>query len=109
MKQWISLAMALFLVSVGARADTIEMKVFGMVCAFCAQGIEDSLRKYPATEAVFVSLEHKLVAVQTRAGADISDADLKKAIAAAGYDLKGVQRTSRSLQEIRDAHLLASK
>jgi hypothetical protein len=56
-----------------------------------------------------VSLEHKLVAVRTRTGTDIPDADLEKAIAAAGYDLKSVQRTQRSMQEIRDAHLLASQ
>jgi copper chaperone CopZ len=109
MTKTISLAVALLVTSLAARADTIEMKVFGMVCGFCAQGIEASLRKIPATEEVFVSLEHKLVAVRTRTGTDIPDADLEKAIAAAGYDLKSVQRTQRSMQEIRDAHLLASQ
>jgi len=54
-----------------ASADTIEMKVYGLVCAFCAQGIEKTLRKNPATEDVVVSLEHQLVAVATQIIVDL--------------------------------------
>ena len=86
-----------------ALADTIEMKVYGLVCGFCAQGIEKTLRKNPATEDVVVSLEDKLVAVSTRAGQDIPDADLTKALTDAGYDVKGISRTQRSMADIRAA------
>ena len=91
------------LVSAGAAAGTIEMKVYGLVCAFCAQGIEKTLRKNPATEDVVVSLENKLVAIGTRSGQDISDAELVKALTDAGYDVKGITRTERSLADIRAA------
>ena len=84
-----------------ASADTIEMKVYGLVCAFCAQGIEKTLRKNPATEDVVVSLEHKLVAVATREGQDIPDAELTQALTDSGYDVKGITRTQRSLEQIR--------
>lgn len=84
-----------------AAAGTIEMKVNGLVCGFCAQGIEKTLRKNPATDDVVISLEHKLVAVGTRAGQDIADAELLKALKDAGYDVKGITRTERSLDEIR--------
>ena len=84
-----------------ARAETIEMKVYGLVCAFCAQGIEKTLRKNPATADVVVSLEDKLVAVATRDGADISDAELTRALTDSGYDVKGISRTQRSLEQIR--------
>jgi copper chaperone CopZ len=99
-KLW--LAAALLLVNVSAHSETIEMKVFGMVCGFCAQGIEANLRKIPATADVVVSLERKLVVVQTRDGETIADADLKKAIADAGYDLKQVERTRRSMNDVRN-------
>jgi mercuric ion binding protein len=89
------------LVSAGAAAGTIELKVYGLVCAFCAQGIEKTLRRNPATEDVVVSLENKLVAVGTRTGQDISDAELTRALTDAGYDVKGITRTQRSLAEIR--------
>jgi copper chaperone CopZ len=89
------------LLATGAGAGTIELKVYGLVCSFCAQGIEKTLRKNPATADVLVSLEDKLVAVSTREGQDISDADLTKALTDSGYDVKGITRTARSLDEIR--------
>ena len=89
------------LIAASANAGTIEMKVYGLVCGFCAQGIEKTLRKNPATCDVIVSLEHKLVAIATRDGADISDAELTKALTDSGYDVKGITRTQRSLAEIR--------
>jgi len=97
----ILLAGLLAALSATAVADTIEMKVYGLVCGFCAQGIEKTLRKNPATEDVVVSLEDKLVAISTRTGQDIPDADLTKALTDAGYDVKGISRTQRSMADIR--------
>jgi copper chaperone CopZ len=91
-----------FLLLAGAaQAGTIEMSVHGLVCGYCAQGVEKSLRKYPATRDVIVSLENKLVVVSTLAGQDISDGELAKAIKDAGYDLKEIKRTDRSMDEVR--------
>lgn len=101
MKRW--LALALMFSTAAVRADAIEMNVYGLVCGFCAQGIEKILRENPATADVIVSLENKLVAVITKPGADISDVDLKKAITEAGYTLKAITRTQRSMDEIRGA------
>lgn len=108
MKRSFVLAIALTLAAAAAQATTIEMKVFGMVCGFCAQGIEKSLRKHPATADVTVSLEHQLVAITTREGVDIPDADLRKTIEESGYDLKSITRTQRSMTEIR-GQLAATK
>jgi copper chaperone CopZ len=99
-----ALLIGLFAVlSATATADTIEMKVYGLVCGFCAQGIEKTLRKNPATEDVVVSLEDKLVAISTRPGQDIPDAELTKALTESGYDVKGISRTQRSMTDIRTA------
>jgi copper chaperone CopZ len=95
--------------AVAANATTIEMKVYGMVCGFCAQGIEKILKKNPATQDVVVDLEKKLVVVTTREGQDISDAELTKAIGDAGYDVKQIARTERSLDDIRSENLRAAK
>jgi len=84
-----------------ASAKTIEMDVNGLVCAFCAQGIEKTLKTFPATQAVFVSLEDRVVAVQLKEGADIDDATLRKAITDAGYTVVAIRRTDASLDEIR--------
>lgn len=100
MKRTLHIAL-LALLGVTASAGTVEMKVYGLVCGFCAQGIEKTLRKNPATEDVVVSLEHQLVAVEIRAGQDIPDEELTRALTDAGYEVKGIQRTQRSLLEIR--------
>ena len=84
-----------------ANATTIEMTVNGLVCGFCAQGIEKTLRKDPATEDVVVSLEHRLVAVATKPGTDIADEALENALKDAGYDVKAIVRTDRSIPAIR--------
>lgn len=95
------IATALLFVSSLASAKTIEMDVNGLVCAFCAQGIEKSLRAFPATDAVFVSLENRIVAVHLKDGADIDDATLRKAITDSGYTVVAIRRTDESLDAIR--------
>ncbi len=90
-----------FFTAAPAANPTIEMQVDGLVCAFCAQGIEKKLRKQEATADVFVSLEHKLVAVALKPGQDIPDDTLKNLLTEAGYTLKDVKRTDESLAAIR--------
>jgi copper chaperone CopZ len=92
----------LLVMGMSAHAATIEMNVNGLVCAFCAQGIEKQLRKFPATADVIVSLEQKLVAVALKAGEDIPDADLRRALTNAGYTVKAIQRTETPIAELRD-------
>jgi len=101
MRQFL-VAAATLLMSVAASADTIEMKVNGLVCAFCAQGIEKTLKEYPATADVVVSLENRLVAVATKDGQDIPDAELRKALTEAGYTVKSIARTQTPIGEIRE-------
>jgi len=93
--------LAASLLSAAAHAETIEMKVNGLVCGFCAQGIEKTLRRDPATADVIVSLEHRLVAVSLKEGQDIPDDVLRKQLTASGYDVKEIARTSTPIAEIR--------
>jgi copper chaperone CopZ len=96
------LSALLLLASASAQAATIEMNVNGLVCAFCAQGIEKQLRKFPATADVIVSLEHKVVAVAVKDGQDIPDSELRRALTNAGYTVKAIQRTETPLAELRE-------
>lgn len=97
----ILLTLLLLAVSPFATAMTIEMNVNGLVCAFCAQGIEKTLKAMPATEGVFVSLERRLVAVKLKDGADIDDATLRTALKDSGYTVVDIHRTEHSLDELR--------
>ena len=102
MKRFFALLAAIVpLTGVAASAATIEMNVNGLVCAFCAQGIEKKLRKLPATADVFVSLERRLVAVALKDGQDIPDETLRKALVDAGYTVTSIQRGDTSMETIR--------
>ena len=100
--QRIAAALLAVLVSGSVSAATIELTVNGLVCGFCAQGIEKTLRRNAATDDVFVSLENRLVAIATKPEADIADEVLRKALKDAGYDVKAIARTDRSLQSLRE-------
>jgi len=90
-----------FLLSLAAQAKTIEIEVNGLVCAFCAQGIEKTLKGFPATDAVLVSLERRLVAVALKEGTDIEDAALRQALTEAGYTVVAIKRTDATLEALR--------
>jgi len=97
----ILLVVFLSLSSVVVRATTIEMHVNGLVCAFCAQGIEKKLRKFTATADVVVSLEQRLVAVALKDGQDIPDSELRSALTNAGYTVTTIQRNETPIDAIR--------
>lgn len=92
----------LLLSAMVANAGTIEIKVNGLVCAFCARGIEKTFRKNPSTTDVVVSLDEKLVAIETREGADITDQELRDTLTDAGYDIRTIERTETPLAVIRE-------
>jgi mercuric ion binding protein len=73
-------------------ADTIEATVNGMVCGFCATGIEKTFRAQPEVKSVDVDLENKLVTIQTKAGQKMEDAKIKKLLGNAGYSVVAVAR-----------------
>jgi mercuric ion binding protein len=75
-----------------AAADTIKATVNGMVCGFCATGIEKTFKAQPEVKAVNVDLQNKLVTVQTKEGQTIDDVKLKKLIGNAGYSVVAIAR-----------------
>jgi copper chaperone CopZ len=104
-KQLIALALSFVSVAALAQAPASNLKVGvnGMVCAFCAQGIEKTLTRMPETRAVYVNLEKKIVAIEPKAGAKLDADKVKKAIADAGYDVTKIEPTAESLETIKQA------
>lgn len=82
-------------------AETVKIKVDGMVCGFCAASIEKKMRAEKATADVYVSLESKIVAVAEKPGQKLDDARLKAQILDAGYEVKAIERVSTSLAEVK--------
>lgn len=77
---------------ISAFAKTIDISVNGMVCGFCAQGIEKKLKALNEVESVNVSLESKVVKITTKGDKDIPDAKLNEILKSAGYNVAKIQR-----------------
>lgn len=84
-------------------ATSIKATVNGMVCAFCAQGIEKRLSKLPATQAVYVDLKNKLVVVEAKDGQSLDDKTIRAEISDAGYDVLKLETVQQSVSEIKAA------
>jgi copper chaperone CopZ len=86
-----------------AAAESMKATVNGMVCAFCAQGIEKSLLKMPATKAVFVDLKKKIVAVEAKEGQTLDGKKISAEIKDAGYDVVKLETVPQSVEDIKAA------
>jgi len=75
-----------------AWAETIKTTVNGMVCAFCATGIEKTFRKQPEVATVKVDLPTKLVTITTKPGKTLSDAKIKEIVTYSGYGMGKIVR-----------------
>jgi copper chaperone CopZ len=78
-----------------ALAETIHTTVHGMVCAFCATGIEKTFRKQPEVAGVKVDLPKKLVTITTKPGKTLSDAKIKEVVSYSGYKLDNIVREKK--------------
>jgi copper chaperone CopZ len=86
-----------------APAKTVKLTVDGMVCSFCAQGIEARLKQQAATDKVYVSLDDKLVAVSLKDGQSITDDKLRAELKDAGYEVKAIARSNEPLDSFKKA------
>ena len=84
-------------------AESVKATVNGMVCAFCAQGIEKSLSKMDATKSVFVDLKKKVVAVESKDGKTLDRKAIASAIVDAGYDVVKMETVDQSVDQIKAA------
>lgn len=89
-------------------ANSVKVTVNGMVCAFCAQGIEKRISKMGATKDVFVDLKKKTVAVEAKDGKELDAKAISAEIVDAGYDVVKIEPVLQSVAEIR-AELKARK
>lgn len=84
-------------------AESIKVSVNGMVCAFCAQGIEKGLMSMPAAKVVFVDLKKKIVAVEAKDGQKLDPKTITTEIVDAGYDVVKLETVQMSVADIKAA------
>lgn len=83
-------------------ATSIKAEVNGMVCAFCAKGIEKKLNAMPEGEASFVDLKRRIVVLELKPQQDVSLDVFTQVIKDAGYAVNKVEIVKQSILEIQD-------
>lgn len=81
--------------------QTIKLSVNGMVCAFCAQGIEKRLSALPEAGPLYINLAQKVVAVEAKPGKQLDVAKLKAEIADAGYEVTAAETLAQTVAQVK--------
>lgn len=84
-----------------AAVQTIKAEVNGMVCAFCAQGIEKKMRSLSQTKSVYVDLKNRVVAVELKEGQSLSLETVRGLIKDAGYDVSRIETVPDTVDQIK--------
>lgn len=92
MRKFLLTTAGIVLFSGAVQAETIKATVNGMVCAFCATGIEKTFRAQDAVADVKVDLETKVVTVHTKPQQTLDDATVTQFITDAGYTVTKIER-----------------
>jgi cation transport ATPase len=87
--------------STAFATQTIKASVNGMVCAFCAQGIEKKMRALSQTQDVYVNLKQRVVAVELKEGQTLAFDTVKDLIKDAGYDVTAVELSEHPVAHIK--------
>jgi copper chaperone CopZ len=78
--------------SLTAAAGEISVKVSGMVCSMCAQGIQKKFSSQEGIRELTVNMDEKVVTIHTVDGKDVADATITKLIQEAGYNVASITR-----------------
>lgn len=87
--------------TVSVAATSVKATINGMVCAFCAQGIEKRLSALPATQAVFIDLKRRVVVVEAKPGQTLDGQTIKSEITDAGYDVTKLETLEQSVADFK--------
>ena len=104
MKKLFVIAVLAIFTNSAFAATSIHAEVKGMVCAFCAKGINKKLREVDATKDVWVDLKNRMVVVELKDQKTMSLESFTKLIKDAGYDVASAEYTNKSLVEIKADH-----
>lgn len=80
------------LMSMSVWAAQVEVAIVGMTCGMCEGKVTEQLTKTGKCDKVKVSAADKKATFETLKGKDITDAEIKKAVAEAGYEAVKITR-----------------
>ncbi len=71
---------------------SVRLKVDGMVCPFCAYGLEKRLGEIASIDAVLIRISDGLVQIRTKEDQELTDEVLKDAVKKSGFSLTEIER-----------------
>jgi copper chaperone CopZ len=83
-------------------ATGLKLSVNGMVCAFCAQGIEARLKKMPETADLYINLKQKVVAVEAKPGQQLAIDKVRAEVVEAGYEVTQAEPMTQTVAQLRE-------
>lgn len=92
MRKFLMITALLVTLSGSAYAETVKAGVNGLVCSFCATGIEKTFKKEAAVDTVKVDLDAKLVTIHLKDGQMLDDKTITSLITDAGYTVTDIKR-----------------
>jgi mercuric ion binding protein len=101
MKNTLIILLYIFTSPVVFAASSIQAEVNGMVCAFCAKGIEKKLNAMPEGQGAFVDLKRRIVVLELKPQQDVSLDTFTQVIKDAGYAVNKVEKVAQSIDEIK--------
>lgn len=101
MKTIYTLMLTLLFSSQAFAATSIRADVNGMVCAFCAKGIEKKLKSLPEAKDVFIDLKSHIVVLELKEGLSVPIENFKNIIRDAGYEVSKAELVEKTASEIQ--------
>lgn len=80
---------------------SMKITVNGMVCSFCAQGIEKSIMKMEDAKAIFVDLKNKVVVIEAKEGKTLSEKLISQEIKDSGYDVVKIETITQTVAQFK--------
>ncbi len=71
---------------------SVRLKVNGMVCPFCAYGLEKRLEEIVSVDAVLIRISDGLVQIRTKEDQELTDEVLKDVVKKSGFSLIEIER-----------------
>ncbi len=71
---------------------SVRLKVDGMVCPFCAYGLEKRLEEIASIDAVLIRISDGLVQIRTKEGQELTDEALTNVVRKSGFSLTEIER-----------------
>jgi mercuric ion binding protein len=74
------------------QGASLTLKVDGMVCPFCAYGLEKRLRELSALDETLIQVSDGLVQIRVKEGEQLTDEAVADAVKRAGFTLREIRR-----------------